>query len=105
MGLTRDGGGCACFGAVRATALAHALVCRRRWLYNNQISTIANGAFAGLTALSQLYGAGLRARSLGCLCISSLLLRCLVFATMWGAEGSFPRAHFRPASFYNGIIT
>jgi hypothetical protein len=25
----------------------------------NQISTIANGTFAGLTALTQLYGAGL----------------------------------------------
>jgi hypothetical protein len=28
-------------------------------LYSNQISTIANGAFTGLTALTELYGAGL----------------------------------------------
>jgi hypothetical protein len=28
-------------------------------LWGNQISIIANGAFSGLTALSQLYGAGL----------------------------------------------
>jgi hypothetical protein len=28
-------------------------------LNNNQISTIANGTFAGLTALQYLYGAGL----------------------------------------------
>jgi hypothetical protein len=28
-------------------------------LDNNQISTITNGAFSGLTALSRLYGAGL----------------------------------------------
>ncbi len=49
----------ACLGAVVATALAHAVVCRRRQLYNNQISTIASGAFAGLTALTLLYAAGL----------------------------------------------
>ncbi len=47
-----------CFGAI-VTALAHAVVCLRRELYNNQISTIANGTFAGLTALTVLYGAGL----------------------------------------------
>ncbi len=47
--------------AVRATALdhlAHAVVCRRRNLGDNQISTIASGAFARLTALQHLYGAG-----------------------------------------------
>jgi hypothetical protein len=61
MGLMCDGGlgVCAvwvCFGAVfaTATALAHAVACRRRELHSNQISTIANGAFAGLTALSSL---------------------------------------------------
>ncbi len=48
-----------CLGAVVATALAHALVCRRRSLSNNRISTIANGAFGGLTALTLLYVAGL----------------------------------------------
>jgi hypothetical protein len=48
-----------CFAAALATALAHGLVFRRRHLSNNQISTIANGAFAGLTALTRLYGAGL----------------------------------------------
>ncbi len=41
------------------TALAHAVVSRRRQLYSNQISTIGNGAFTGLTALTSLYGAGL----------------------------------------------
>jgi hypothetical protein len=40
-------------------ALAHAVACRRRDLDSNQISTIANGAFAGLTALTDLYDAGL----------------------------------------------
>jgi hypothetical protein len=40
-------------------ALTHAVVCRRRRLHSNQISTIADGAFAGLTALLSLYGAGL----------------------------------------------
>ncbi len=44
---------------VRATALAHAVVSRCRALYMNQISTITNGTFAGLTALTELYGAGL----------------------------------------------
>jgi hypothetical protein len=43
----------------RATVLAHAAVFRRRWLFNNQISTIANGTFAGLTALQTLYVTGL----------------------------------------------
>jgi hypothetical protein len=41
------------------TALADAVLCRRRYLDSNQIRTIANGAFAGLTALTSLYGAGL----------------------------------------------
>jgi hypothetical protein len=54
-------------GAVRATTLAHAVVCRRRWLDSNQISTIASRAFHGLTALEILYDAGLWAR------LSSLL--------------------------------
>jgi hypothetical protein len=59
MVLIRDGGGCPCdvsvTRAMHMIALAHAVVCRRRWLNNNQISTIGNGAFAGLTALTQLY--------------------------------------------------
>jgi hypothetical protein len=41
------------------TALAHAVACRRRNLNNNQISMIDNGAFTGLTALRNLYDAGL----------------------------------------------
>jgi hypothetical protein len=49
-------GGCV---SVRATAPAHALFCRRRWLNSNRISTIANRAFAGLTALRDLCDAGL----------------------------------------------
>ncbi len=79
---------------MRATALAHAVLCWCRWLSSNQISTIANGTFAGLTALTELYGAGLWA--------GMSLLR-FVLAWIWGAEGwqSFPR----PASFVNGIIT
>ncbi len=40
-------------------ALVHEVVFRRRDLSFNQISTIANGTFAGLTALTLLYGAGL----------------------------------------------
>ncbi len=47
------------FGVVRATAPAYAVVCRRRSLLSNQISTIANEVFGGLTALTFLYGAGL----------------------------------------------
>ncbi len=39
------------------TAPAHAVVCRCRSLWGNRISTIANGTFAGLTALTELYGA------------------------------------------------
>jgi hypothetical protein len=35
-------------------AFAHTVVCRRRDLHGNQISTVANGAFAGLTALTRL---------------------------------------------------
>jgi hypothetical protein len=47
------------YGAGRfAAALAHVAVCLRRDLSNNQISTIATGAFAQLTALTGLYGAG-----------------------------------------------
>jgi hypothetical protein len=45
--------------AVRATALANAVVCRARLLQDNQISSIAKGTFAGLTALTQLCDAGL----------------------------------------------
>jgi hypothetical protein len=41
-------------------ALSHMVVCRHRYLDNNQISTIANEIFAVLTALTQLYGTGLR---------------------------------------------
>jgi hypothetical protein len=41
-----------------AIALAHAVVCRCRDLSYNQISTIANGTFTGLTALQYLYDAG-----------------------------------------------
>ncbi len=64
MGLMCDGCLCVCavrvcFGAVLATALAHPVACRRRYLNSNQISTIANGTFAGLTTLTSLYGAGL----------------------------------------------
>jgi hypothetical protein len=96
MGLMCDGGlgVCAvwvCFGAVRATALAHAVVCRRRYLYNNQISSIANESFARLTALTWLYGAGLWAWAAFVSC-------CLVLAWMWGLLNLY-------ASFYNGIIT
>jgi hypothetical protein len=43
---------------------AHGCACSRgglrcRYLDSNQISTIANGTFAALTVLTQLYGAGL----------------------------------------------
>ncbi len=48
-----------CFGAMLVTALAHAVACRRRSLNSNQISTIVNGTFVGLTALTVLYVAGL----------------------------------------------
>jgi hypothetical protein len=41
------------------TAFAHAVVCWRRDLGINQISSLANGTFSGLTALTILYGAGL----------------------------------------------
>ncbi len=54
-----DGRVWACLGAVCTTALGHAVICRRRRLDSNQISIIANGTFAGLTALTRLYGAGL----------------------------------------------
>jgi hypothetical protein len=92
MGLLCDGGLgiCAvwvwvCFGApgaVHATALAYAVVCRRRYLFSNQISSIANGAFAGLTALTSLYGAGL-SMHVGWVVFAC----CLLFAWMRGAEG------------------
>jgi hypothetical protein len=64
IGLMWDGGLCiraewVCLGAVCATALAHAVVCRRRRLNGNQISTIASGTFSGLTVLTELYGPGL----------------------------------------------
>jgi hypothetical protein len=58
-------------GAAYATAPADAVVCRQRDLNRNQISTIANGTFAGLTALTLLYGAGLWAG------LSLLLASCL----------------------------
>jgi hypothetical protein len=48
------------FGAVCTTSLTHGMILLR-WLYSNKISTIANGTFAGLTALTRLYGAGLLA--------------------------------------------
>ncbi len=67
-----------CFGAMLVTALAHAVLCWCRWLDSNQMSTIANGTFSGLTALTELYGAGLWA--------GWSLLR-LVLAWIWGAEG------------------
>jgi hypothetical protein len=71
-----------CIGAMLVTALAHAVVFLRRQLQGNQISTIDNGTFAGLTALTELYGAGLWVRDVLNAC-------CLVFAWMWGAEGLF----------------
>ncbi len=76
------------------TALSHAVVCRRRYLYNNQISTIANGAFTGLTALTELYGAGLWGFWLS-----------LAVAAWWlhGCGGLSRRAYLRPAFFYNGM--
>jgi hypothetical protein len=56
---------------------AHTVVCRRRRLQGNGISTITNGTFAELTALQVLYGAGLWAWDvfIACSC-------CLVFAWM-----------------------
>jgi hypothetical protein len=83
-----------CFGVVFATALAHAMVCWRRNLYSNQISTIANGAFAGLTALQTLYGAGMWVRVVF---VAFFLLFAWVY--VWGAEGSFPRTYVRPGPF------
>jgi hypothetical protein len=68
------------------TALSHAVVCRCRQLQGNQISTIANGAFVGLTALDRLYGAGLWGLVL------SVGSRCLVFAWMWGPSPGFYEA-------------
>jgi hypothetical protein len=50
---------CACVRGSGCLALAHTAVCRRRNLDTNQISTITNGAFAGLPALRELCGAGL----------------------------------------------
>jgi hypothetical protein len=46
---------------VRTTALAHMVVCRYSDLSFNQISIVANGTFARLTALAELYGAGMKA--------------------------------------------
>jgi hypothetical protein len=85
-----------CFAAALATALAHGLVFRRRHLSNNQISTIANGAFAGLTALTRLYDVGLwaglawsldaqgcnwflraRARVCVCVCVCVVCVACV----------------------------
>jgi hypothetical protein len=41
----------------------------------------------------------------GTLGLSCLFVACcFVFAWMWGAEGVFPRAYFRPASCCNGMI-
>ncbi len=51
---------CACLRAVHTTALTNANVYRRRSLRSNQISTIANVAFARLTALQFLYERGRR---------------------------------------------
>jgi hypothetical protein len=53
------------------TALADAVLCRCRRLDSNQIRTIANGAFAGLTALTELYGAGLWAVRSCCFLLNS----------------------------------
>ncbi len=50
---------CVSFGAMSTNALVHAVVCLGRDLSFNRISTIANGTFAGLTALTSLYGVGL----------------------------------------------
>ncbi len=78
------------------TALAYAVVCRCRDLWNNQISTIANGTFTGLTALTQLYGAGLW---------GFWLSLVLVAWSLHGCGHLFPRAYSRPAFFYNGMFT
>jgi hypothetical protein len=63
-------------------------------LHANQISTIANGAFTGLTALRVLYGAGLWGFWLS-----------LAVAAWWlhGCGGLLRRAYLRPAFFYNGM--
>jgi hypothetical protein len=74
------------------TALAHAVVFRRRDLANNNISTISNGAFNGLTALTELYAAGLW------LGLSLVLGACWIW-------GRFPRVYLRPAFFFNGMCT
>ncbi len=66
---------CVTFGAMCTNALVHAVVCLGRDLFSNQISTIANGAFAGLTALTTLYGTGLWV--FGC-------LWCLLLGTCMG---------------------
>jgi hypothetical protein len=71
------------------TALSHAVVYWRRSLPKNQIGTIANGAFTGLTALTNLYDAGLW--GLGYLWVS-LLGGCM--------DGSLVRrALLKPAFF------
>jgi hypothetical protein len=48
-----------CDGSLGVCAHAHTVVCWRRVLSSNQFTTIANGTFAGLTALRDLYVAGL----------------------------------------------
>ncbi len=64
-------------GAMCTNALAHAVVCLGRVFSSNQISSIANGAFAGLTALTQLYGAGLWA-------VSVIRVWCLLLGACMG---------------------
>jgi ammonia channel protein AmtB len=86
MGLMCHDGLCVCvvwvrFGALVVTALAHALVCWRRSLHMSQISTIADGAFAGLVALTRLYGAVLWPGSV------VFVACCSVLALMWVAGG------------------
>jgi hypothetical protein len=81
------------------TALSHAVVCRRRTLHNNRISTIANGVFTGLTALTQLYGVGL------CGSWVIFVALCLVVAWMRGAyfPGLISPGLFEACSLYNEI--
>jgi hypothetical protein len=83
---------------VVATALTHAVVCRCRSLHSNQISTIASGAFSGLTALRILYDAGL-------LVGLFLLLAAWCLHVSEALRVIFFRTYFRPASFWNCIIT
>jgi hypothetical protein len=62
-------------------------------LFTNQISTIANGAFTGLTALQVLYDMGLWG------------FMVILLAALHGCGHLFPRAYLRPAFFYNGMFT